>query len=151
LLVSKLELFHFRMRQNEHKKLLTEHGLKVTHQRLAVLEALMELSNHPTAEMIIGYVKIKYPKIAVATVYNILDILCKDGIVRKIKTDQDFVRYDAEPKSHHHLYCSTCEVIENYYDEELDAILRNYFKHKSIPDWEIKEITLQIAGQYNKC
>ena len=39
------------------KDKLVEKGLKVTPQRIAILEAIYTLNNHPTAEMIMDYIK----------------------------------------------------------------------------------------------
>jgi len=129
-------------------KVLTSNQLKVTPQRVAVLEALMELKEHPSADAVKEYVRRNNPNLALGTVYNILETYCKKGIIRKVKTDRDYMRYDIETHRHHHLYCDECDYIENYYDEELDTLLQNYFNKKGIPDFTIKDINLQIVGSY---
>ena len=69
----------------ELRKSLKNNNLKITPQRLAVLEALSELNNHPTAENIIQFVKEHHPNIAIGTVYNILDAFFEKGIVKRIR------------------------------------------------------------------
>ncbi|MBN1990673.1 MAG: transcriptional repressor [Bacteroidales bacterium] len=127
---------------------LSAKGLKVTPQRLAVLGALVALPNHPTADSIKAYVNEQFPSLALGTVYNILDVFFEKGIVTKVKTDRDFVRYDIEVNGHHHLYCDECDYIENYFDEELDNLLQSYFQRKGIPNFNIRDINLQIVGSY---
>lgn len=136
------------MNYSELKNILEEKGLKVTPQRIAVLEALYGLKNHPSADEVRKIIQEKYPNIALGTLYNILDTLCEHNIIRKVKTENDFMRYDIEMDKHHHIYCDECDYIENYYDEELDKMLVDYFNRKGIPNFNIKEINLQIVGSY---
>jgi Fur family peroxide stress response transcriptional regulator len=129
---------------------LKDHGLKVTPQRIAVLQAIMELKNHPTAEQLIEFIKINNPSVAIGTVYKILDMLVEKGLIRKVKTDRDVMRYDAEADNHHHLYCYDSDRIEDYFDEELDMLLNEYFTSKDIPGFEIQDVKLQIIGKFSK-
>jgi Fur family peroxide stress response transcriptional regulator len=125
-------------------------NLKVTPQRLAIYEAIYELGNHPTVEQIITYIKNIYPNIATGTVYAALETFVARGLVRKVKTDNDLMRYDAMLTRHHHLYCAESDKIEDYVDEKLDTLLVKYFKNKHIPGFSIKDIKLQIVGIFNK-
>lgn len=136
------------MNYDELTKLLSEKGLKVTPQRVAVLEALYEIMNHPSAEEVRQKLHSRFPSIAIGTIYNILDTFCEHGIIRKVKTDSDFVRYDVDMEKHHHIYCESCNHIENYHDPELDELLKAYFDRKQILHFQIKEFSLQIIGNY---
>ena len=127
---------------------LIEKGLKVTPQRIAILEAIIKLNNHPTAENIIDYIRKNHPNISVATVYKVLDALVENGLIEKVKTEKGIMRYDAVMESHHHVYCSDSERIEDYVDNELNKLLEKYFKEKKIPDFQIEDIKLQIIGKY---
>lgn len=118
------------MKPEEIHKILSTNGLKITPQRYAVLEAVMNLGNHPAADSIILFIKKKHPNIAVGTVYKILELFVENGIIKRVKTEKDIMRYDAVHEKHHHLYCSESERIEDYYDEELNQLLQNYFKRK---------------------
>lgn len=133
---------------SELVEILTKNKLKVTPQRVVVLEALMSLKDHPTADAVKEYVRKNHPNLALGTVYNILETFCEKQIIKKVKTDRDFMRYDIEMHRHHHLYCDECDYIENYYDGELDKLLQEYFNKKKIPNFNIKDINLQIVGSY---
>ena len=141
------------MKAVEHidlKHSLKEKGLKVTPQRLAVYEAIAALHNHPTAEQIIAVVTKKHPSISVGTVYKVLDALVENKLVKKVKTERDVMRYDAILDSHHHLYCTETDRIEDYHDETLDRIIVDYFKRKKIRNFNVQEIKLQITGTFKR-
>jgi Fur family peroxide stress response transcriptional regulator len=123
-------------------------GLKVTPQRLAILEAVYHMNNHPTAENIIEYIRKKHPNIATGTAYKVLDTLVENHLIRKVKTERDVMRYDGLMERHHHLYCSESDRIDDYTDHELDRMLEKYFKKKKIPGFRIDEIKLQINGRF---
>ncbi len=131
------------------KNKLSEKGLKITPQRVSILEAVYN-TNHPTADDIIKYIRQKHSNIAIGTVYKVLDTFVQKGLIKKITTDKDVVRYDGLLIHHHHLYSSEDVLIEDYIDEDLDKILKEYFKKKRINDFKIEEITLQIKGKFNK-
>lgn len=126
---------------------LTTNGLKVTPQRIAVLEVLLSNDVHPSADIIAEKVRKKNPGIATGTVYNVLDCLVEKGIIRKIPTQSDKTRYDAFTHTHHHIHVDGSDKIIDYYDEELDTILNDYFQKKNIENIVIRDIRLQIQAQ----
>lgn len=132
------------------KDKLVEKGLKVTPQRIAILEAIYSLENHPTADMIMDYIKETHPGIASATVYKVLDALVESQLIEKVKTEKDIMRYDGILENHHHLYCSETEEIKDYMNEELNQLLNTFFKKNAIDDFKIEEIKLQINGKFLK-
>lgn len=123
-------------------------GLKVTPQRIAVLDAVINLKNHPTAENVINFIKVNHPNIATGTVYKTLETFVKNDIIKKVKTDNEIMRCDAVHEKHHHLYCSESDRIEDFYDDDLNKILDNYLKKKKIPNFTIDDIKLQINGRF---
>jgi len=136
------------MKLEKIRDFLKNENLKITPQRLAVLEAVIKLGNHPTAEKIIEFIKKNHPNIAVGTVYKTLEIFVDKGLVNKVKSDKDVMRYDAVLVKHHHLYCAKSDRIEDYYDDDLNKILEKYFKKKEIKYFKIEDIKLQIIGNF---
>lgn len=132
------------------KEKLIECGLKITPQRIAILEAIYILNNHPTTENIITYIRKIHPNIASGTVYKVLDTLVENKIVKKIKTEKDIMRYDGILDQHHHLFSSESDRIEDYSDDKLDKLLEEYFKKKKIRGFKVEEIKLQINGRFLK-
>ena len=127
---------------------LKDAGMKVTPQRHAILEALYDLNNHPTAENITEYIRKTHPGVATGTVYHVLDALVQNGLVQKVKTDKDVMRYEATMANHHHIYNARTERIEDYFDKELDELLQVYFQKKKLPNFKIDKITLKINGAF---
>lgn len=136
------------MKTDKHGIDLKDSHLKVTPQRVAVLEALTNLKNHPTADKIKEYVVKNHPNIAVGTIYKTLETFVEKGLVRKVKTEKDVMRYDAILENHHHLYCEDTERIEDFFDNELNDMLEKYFEKKKIPNFKVKDIKLQIIGTF---
>ncbi len=136
------------MEFGEIRNILIDKGLKVTPQRLAVLEAVIELGNHPSAEKVIEFIKSNHPNIAVGTVYKTLETYVEKGIIKKVKTDRDIMRYDAVLDKHHHLYCLESNKIEDYYDDDLNKIIEDYFKKNEIKNFKIEDVKLQIIGNF---
>ncbi|HRW62969.1 MAG TPA: transcriptional repressor [Bacteroidales bacterium] len=130
------------------EEILAANGLKVTPQRIAVLDALMKIHKHPSADLIIEFIKKNHPNIAIGTVYKTLETFVEKGMAKKVKTEQDIMRYDTVMEKHHHLYCSESNRIEDYYDEELNQLLETYFKKKQIDNFNIEDIKLQIVGTF---
>lgn len=131
-------------------KHLVQSGLKVTPQRLAILEILVSSDTHPTAENIIRLIRLNHPNIAAGTVYKTLDTFSKKGLINKVRTELDIVRYEAVTNKHHHLYCIDSERIEDYVDDSLFDLIGNYLKKNKIPNFEINDIKLQIVGKFKK-
>ena len=128
--------------------ILSEKNLKVTPQRLAVLEAIRKLKNHPTAENVIDFIRKNHPNIALGTVYKVLDTFVEKHIIKKVKTDKGIMRYDGVMENHHHLYCEESDRIEDFFDDKLNNIIDDYFKNKKIPNFKIKDVKLQIIGKF---
>ena len=129
-------------------KILVENNLKVTPQRTAVLEVALNLHNHPTADYIAQYLRLSYPHIPIGTVYKILDTFVKKRILEKVMTGNDIMRYEPVKEKHHHIYSAESERIEDYYDDDLNKILADYFRRKKIPDFTIENFKLQIVGKF---
>jgi len=137
------------MKREEHSIGLKDSNLKVTPQRIAVLKALNKLKDHPTADKIKEYVVRNHPNIAVGTIYKTLETFVEKGLVKKVKTEKDVMRYDSILDKHHHLYCEDTERIEDFFDDQLNDMLEDYFKKKKIPNFKVKDIKLQIIGTFN--
>lgn len=127
---------------------LTGKGMKVTPQRMRVMEAIYKLNNHPTAENILAFIRKNDPNIGSGTVYKVLETFVEKDLIRKVKTEKDVMRYDGVMENHHHLYCIQCDFIEDYTNEKLDALLKQFFEENKIDNFIIEDIKLQISGNF---
>ena len=82
--------------QNE----LSNKGLRATLHNVAILEVIRKLENHPTAGNIIDLVKEEHPTISSKTVYDVLNVFIDKGLIRKVKTDNNIIRYDQIGRAH---------------------------------------------------
>jgi Fur family peroxide stress response transcriptional regulator len=131
-------------------KILSENNLRVTPQRTAILEVILNLDNHPTADNIAEYLRINYPHVPVGTVYKNLQIFVNKGIISVVKTSDGFQRYDPVKTKHHHLYSSDSDMFIDYNDKELNILLNEYFKKKKIQNFTVEDFKLQITGKFDK-
>jgi Fur family transcriptional regulator, stress-responsive regulator len=91
--------------------LLRDAGLRVTRQRLAVLDALVELA-HADTESVIHAVRRELPEVSHQAVYDSLRTLTAAGLARRIQPSGSVARYEARVgDNHHHLVCRACGAI----------------------------------------
>jgi Fur family transcriptional regulator, peroxide stress response regulator len=131
-------------------EILKENSLKNTPQRYYILKAIFDIEGHPTVDEISTEVHKSSPNISIGTIYNILSLFVDKNILNKVKTDSDTMRFELCKNNHHHLYSCTDERIEDYYDEKLDMILKEYFEKNKILNFDIKEIKLQLIGDFRE-
>lgn len=86
-------------------------GLKLTPQRLAILDYLDGNKDHPSAEDIYTEVSKRFPTMSLATVYNTLEVLKSKGEVRELTIDAEKKRFDPDAGLHHHLICTVCRRV----------------------------------------
>ena len=85
-------------------RLLNEHGLKPTQQRVVVAEVLMSQPTHLSAEQILSALRGAGETISKATVYNTLNALVGCGLIRQIHLDPTRSVYDSTRANHHHFH-----------------------------------------------
>lgn len=84
-------------------------GVRVTPQRLFVLEAMQLTGGHMTAEEIMQWASRRYPALNLATVYRTLDLLTVVGLVAQTDLGGGAASYELVGDSpHHHLACERC-------------------------------------------
>ena len=88
-------------------------GLKLTPQRLAILDFLEGNTDHPSADDIYKAVSVQHPTMSFATVYNTLDTLKDKGHILELTIDPDKKRFDPCTDPHHHLICLSCKRVED--------------------------------------
>jgi Fe2+ or Zn2+ uptake regulation protein len=95
----------------EYVEILKNHNLKITPQRIKILEYLNIKKNHPTVDIIYQEIKKSYPSLSKTTVYNSVEILKKHGIIQSISSSETDTRYDYNNEIHHHFICKKCASI----------------------------------------
>ncbi|MGZ6391931.1 MAG: Fur family transcriptional regulator [Ktedonobacterales bacterium] len=103
-------LSHSSAQQEELGKRLRHLGLRVTPQRLLVMQALANGSGgHLTADEIMRWTAERYPAINLATIYRTLDLLTSVGLVTQTDLGSGVAHFELVGDSlHHHLICEQC-------------------------------------------
>jgi Fe2+ or Zn2+ uptake regulation protein len=94
---------------------LREKGLKLTSQRKAIIEVLVDKTPlHPGADLIYREAKKKVRSLSLSTVYSTLNELSKHGIIKMLEFDRMGNRYEANMTEHINLVCKGCKKILDY-------------------------------------
>ena len=89
-------------------------GLKLTPQRMLIVQIFADDRSHPTAQDIFERLRPGFPSLSFATVYNTLDTLALAGlagIVRLPGKRGDAARFDPNSTPHHHAVCDGCHAV----------------------------------------
>lgn len=97
-------------------------GLPLTVQRRAVLRTLLGRRDHPTADQIYADVARRLRGISRATVYRILEVLARAGVVRKVWHGAAAARFEIPARRHHHLVCVACNRVTDFEDPALEGL-----------------------------
>ena len=82
-------------------------GVRLTPQRLAIAEVVVNSADHPSVKEIYKRVRAFFPYVTIATVYSTLTMLEEKGIVRELPFQRQS-RYDANLSPHVNLVCVGC-------------------------------------------
>ena len=117
-------------------------GLRITPQRKAVYEAMMEL-RHASIDEIIKKVQSKDGEMTVSTIYRILNSFCTANLLSNIfNPDAGKSYYDITVAEHHHVFKG--EQVMDYMDDELTAMIRKYLKNKNFGSEKKEKVQVQI-------
>ena len=137
------------------KQILRERGLKVTNQRLLVLETIAERKGeHLTAEEIYELSKEKYPEIGLATIYRTVQVLVDLAVIDKVSFDDGFVRYELGDGGketrhhHHHAICQKCGKVISFEGDLLENLEQALYDSLGfiVTDHEVK-----LTGYCQEC
>jgi Fe2+ or Zn2+ uptake regulation protein len=94
---------------------LREEGLKLTSQRQAIIEVLIEKTPlHPSANLIYQEARKRGKRLSLSTVYSTLNELFKHGIIKMLEFDKMENRFEADMTEHINLICKSCKKIMDY-------------------------------------
>lgn len=128
------------------KKILSDHQIKPSHQRIKILEYLISHKTHPTVDQIFVDLHNEIPTLSKSTVYNTLGALEQGGLVRTLAIDDNESRYDLIiTKDHGHIKCERCGTI---YDFDFDM---DQFSPTSLAGFQINEKSIYFKGICPSC
>ena len=125
-----------------------EVGLRITPQRTAIYKALVETTEHPSAEMVFRKVRRVLPSISLDTVNRTLLTLSDMGTAFVVEGSGDAKRFDANLDSHQHFKCVRCKRIIDFHHEPYDQIPMP----KNLPEtFAVLRTTVYVEGVCNRC
>ena len=92
----------------EVQKYLSEHGVKPSVQRIAIMDYLLTHKTHPTADEIFQDLRDSIPTLSKTTVYNTVKLLAEQQAILALSTGETNVRYDGDITDHAHFLCTEC-------------------------------------------
>lgn len=95
---------------------LREQSYRLTPQRMAIVQAILERPDHLSAEEIHQHVSAVFPMISLATVYKTLEVLREIGAVMELPVEGR-TRYDGNLQPHIHLICEKCHSVTDWSDD----------------------------------
>ena len=102
------------MRESIIRK-LKEKGLKLTSQRRAIIQVLIDKTPvHPSADLIYQEARKRGKRLSLSTVYATLSELSKHGIIKMLEFDRMENRYEANTTEHINLICKGCKKIMDF-------------------------------------
>ncbi|MCX7895533.1 MAG: transcriptional repressor [Thermoanaerobaculum sp.] len=131
-------------------KYLRENNLKVTKERLMLLEELLTSEGHFDADTLLFQIRQRGKKASRATVYRTLELLVQCGLARKSRLGREHYVYEKVTPGprHDHMVCVQCGKITEFYDGQLEERQRQLCQeHGFRPTY----IALQIHGVCAAC
>lgn len=96
---------------------LKANKVRLTPQREAIIQFLIDSTAHPTAEQIYHELAADFPNMSVATVYNNLKLLVKLNLVEEMAVSDVATHYDFAITPHYHAVCTRCGRIVDFYPQ----------------------------------
>jgi len=118
-----------------------------TIQKSFILDYLMSVKTHPTAEVVYEKVRKKLPTISQGTVYRVLNNFKEKGQIQAIDT-KDNVHFDADISDHAHFICNKCNKVFDIMDECSKC---GILKKKKTKVGEINHYKINFYGRCKKC
>jgi len=93
---------------------MKEKGLKLTRQRLEIIDIIAGEKSHPSASAILAKARNRAPMISLSTVYYTLDIMKRAGLIKELEFADRDSRYEGDVSDHLNLVCTGCGKIEDF-------------------------------------
>lgn len=126
--------------------LLKEYNLKVTPQRVAIVEELYK-NGHMNIDDLYKNLLKKFPSISLATIYKNVNAMVDKIFLNEVKIPEAKSVYELVKDEHSHLVCSSCGRIE---DIHIDTeVLENSLS--TISEFQVKNTEVIFSGICKQC
>lgn len=101
------------LESDQARQVLRDAGVRLTPQRLYIVDALVDNRSHPTVDALYAMVRQKYPNVSLATVYQTVALLGRHGLILELRGAGDALRCDPNTTPHAHAYCRGCGAVHD--------------------------------------
>ncbi len=104
---------------------MEQKNLRITSQRLAIVETVFATDQHFTAEQLLEWARERDSSVSRATVYRTLPLLTESSLVHEMDFGKDYKIYDpnyADHPNHNHIICVDCNKIVEFESKQLDTL-----------------------------
>lgn len=129
---------------------LRRYGYRLTPQRRAVLEVIVDAEQHLTPADIHRRVQNEHSGVGLVTVYRTIEVLARLGLICEVRMEDGGRSYllTRPLGDHHHLICSHCGRVVDFTGSELDDLERRLSQETG---FKINDHLLQFTGYCPFC
>jgi Fur family ferric uptake transcriptional regulator len=136
--------------QARFRRFLAERQLRVTRERLAILDEIFTTHHHLEVEELYQRLVAKQESVSRATLYRTLDLLVESGLVRRTRFDSDTFKYEPSYglEHHDHMVCQRCGKVIEFVSREIERLQQLACETH---DFEPRSHRLVILGTCREC
>jgi Fur family transcriptional regulator, peroxide stress response regulator len=128
------------------RRRLAARGGRLTPQRMAIYDAVVGRTTHPSVESVYKEVRRRFPGVSPATVYNSLSLFAELGLIQEVSGR--LRRYDGRPARHVNLICQRCGRVTDVSDPRLAAMERAVAARSG---FDVKAAVFELHGICPRC
>ena len=134
----------------QFRKYLSQKGLKVTSERLAVGRAILAAPGHFQPDALLGRLRGDGVQVSRATLYRTLAHLLEAGMVQRLAGPDGNPRYESMSgrKRHDHMVCLGCGAILEFADPGIDRLQQDACRRAGFTS---TDHALRIEGYCRRC
>jgi Fur family peroxide stress response transcriptional regulator len=125
---------------------LAVRGGRLTPQRMAIYDAVVGRTNHPSVETVCEEVRRRFPGVSPATVYNTLSLFADLGLIQEISGPVR--RYDGRASRHVNLVCQRCGQVSDVHDPRVRALERTVAARAR---FQVRAVRFELHGLCPRC
>ena len=128
---------------------LRQWSVRVTPQRLAIAEVVVNSTDHPTVQQIYERVRDHFPSMTLATIYSTLGVLERSGLIQELPF-QKMARFEANTEPHVNLVCVECGNVMDA-DAGQDVVVQLRDRISSESNFEVAWQRVDFYGWCPRC
>ena len=117
--------------------------------RDAILQYLLSVTDHPSAEKVFTQLKPEIPDLSMGTVYRNLNLFKQQGQAITVATVKGVERFDGNTDPHVHFICQDCDAVIDLMDMDIPESLKNIAEHSC--GGQVAECQLSFTGLCQDC